>query len=261
MTTHPLDENTMSDPSKSEEPAEAASATDGSPRTEASKLRSIRSIRIIRALLAPVLVAGAVGVHFAVNVPEEKVVMPKRKDAKPTRPRRGPQAPIAERSMAQMDAEWDRWKGEPYEGEPIKGKWGRRMQTTVNKAVVLARKDAFEGAPEDPRVVVSGTQCRTVRCRFILRSPYEHEPALVVEALKRQTYEGEPLWRVVESEVTDPPTQHSPKSDHYVEVTIGVRFDAIETREIVSTPRPEQAPSDEPTEKPTGTEKAPAPEE
>ena len=228
------------EPSKSDEPAEAASATDCRPRPGAGKLRSLRSlrsIRILRALLAPVLVAGAVGVHFAVNVPEEQVVMPKRKDEKPTRPRRAPQAPIAERSEAQMDTDWERWKSEPYEGEPIRGKWGRRMQTTVNKAVVLARKDAFEGAPEDPRVVVSGTQCRTVRCRFILRSPFEHELVLVVEALKRQIYEDQPLWRLVESEVTKPPTQHSTKTDHYVEVTLGVRFDAIETREIAFTPR------------------------
>ena len=241
-------EDTMTDAesSKSDEPAEAASATDGSPRGEASQ---VRSIRIIRALLAPVLVAGAVGVHFAVNVPEQKVVMPKRKAKKPTRPRRSPQAPIAERSTAQMDEEWARWKDEPYEGEPIKGKWGRRMQTTVNKAVVLARKDAFEGAPEDPRVVVSGTQCRTVRCRFILRSPYEHEPGLVVEALKRQTYEGEPLWRTIEAEPTDPPTPHSPKNDHYVQVILGVRFDAVETRDIGFSPRPDAKASAKPSAK------------
>ena len=31
---------------------------------------------------------------------------------------------------------------------------------------------------------------------------------------------------------TDPPTPHSPKKDHYLQVTLGVRFDAVNTREI-----------------------------
>ncbi len=229
MTDGPTDSKPDAELPKADEPAEAAAAsTNGGDRPRLSA----RNLRILRALLAPVLVAGAVGIHFSVNVPEDKVVMPKRDKAKPKRARRSPETVVQERSADQMDAEWDRWKEQPYDGEPIKGKWGRRMQTTVNKAVVLARKEAFEGAPEDPRVVVSGTQCRTVRCRFVLRSPFEHEPGLVVEALRRQMYEDEPLWRAVESEPTDPPTSHSPKKDHYLQVTLGVRFDAVNTREI-----------------------------
>ena len=175
---------------------------------------------------------GAVGVHFALNVPDETVVMPKKDKTKPKRGRKGSKGRVAERTPAQMDASWARWKDERYDSETIKGKWGRRTQSMVSKAVVVARKEAFKGAPEDPRVVVSGTQCRTIRCSFILRSPYEHEPALVVEALKRQTYDGEPLWRMVESEPTDPPNDHSPKKDHYLRVTIGMSLDVIDTREI-----------------------------
>ena len=229
MTDGSTDSKPDAEIPKTDEPAEAAAAsTNGaeSPRISA------RNLRIIRALLAPVLVAGAVGIHFSVNVPDEKVVMPKRDKKKPKRARRSPRSAVQQRSAAQMDAAWDRWKEQPYDGEPIKGKWGRRMQTTVNKAVVMARKEAFEGAPEDPRVVVSGTQCRTVRCRFVLRSPFEHEPGLVVEALRREMYEDELLWRTVEAEPTDPPTPHSPKKDHYLQVTLGVRFDAVNTREI-----------------------------
>jgi hypothetical protein len=224
MTDGPTD----SEP-KADEPAEAAAASStggDNPRLSA------RNLRIIRALLAPVLVTGAVGIHFSVNVPEEKVVMPKRDQKKPKRARRSPRSAVQERSAGQMEKAWERWNDQPYDGEPIKGKWGRRMQTTVNKAVVMARKEAFEGAPEDPRVVVSGTQCRTVRCRFVLRSPFEHEPGLVVEALRRQTYEDELLWRTVDAEPTDPPTPHSPKKDHYLQVTLGVRFDAVNTKEI-----------------------------
>lgn len=211
-------------------PAEAAAATSGGGRSVA--VLPTRGLRIARAVLAPVLVLGAVGVHFALNVPDEKVVMPKKDKSKSKRTGRRPRGRAPERTPAQMDAAWERWKDERYDSETIKGKWGRRMQSTVNKAVVVARKEAFEGAPEDPRVVVSGTQCRTVRCSFILRSPYEHEPALVVEALKRQTYDGEPLWRMVEAKPTDPPNKHSPKKDHYLRVTIGVSLDVIDTRDI-----------------------------
>jgi len=210
-------------------PAEAATSRADGP---AAAVLPTRGLRIARAVLAPVLVLGAVGVHFALNVPDEKVVMPKKDTSKPKRGGRRSKARAAERTPEQMDAAWERWKDERYDSETIKGKWGRRMQSTVNKAVVVARKEAFKGAPEDPRVVVSGTQCRTVRCSFILRSPYEHEPALVVEALKRQTYGGEPLWRMVKSTPTGPPNKHSPKKDHYLRVTIGVSLDMIDTRDI-----------------------------
>lgn len=103
---------------------------------------------------------------------------------------------------------------------------------SVNEAVLVARKEVFAGTPEDPRLVVSGTQCRTIRCRFILRSPFEYEPRLVIDALRRQTYDGEPLWRMVESEPTDPSAPHSPQEDYYVQVTVGVSVDSVNTEEI-----------------------------
>lgn len=246
------DASSPAEESNPSEPAEASAGASaevlGGPTGTA--MMNPRTLRIVRGLLAPVLVAGAVGVHFSVNVPEEKVVMPKKGKKKPKRPRR-PKTASKERSAEQMDAAWERWSVEPYDGEPIKGKWGRRMQTAVNKAVVLARKDAFEGAPEDPRVVVTGTQCRTVRCRFTLRSPFEHEPGLVVESLRRQRYEGEPLWRTVESEPIEPPTEHSPKKDHYVQVTIGIRFDSLDTKAIEFAPSKDKpaAKADEETPK------------
>lgn len=220
------------------ESSSSGESTDPAAATSAAEQRigvavPTRGLRIARALLAPILVLGAVGVHFSLNVPDEKVVMPKKgKKAKAKRGGRGGARARVERTEAQMDKAWERWKDERYDSETIKGKWGRRMQSTLNKAVVVARKEAFKGAPEDPRVVVSGTQCRTVRCSFILRSPYEHEPGLVVEALKRQRYDGEPLWRVVEATPTDPPNQHSPKKDHYLRVMVGVSVDALDTRDI-----------------------------
>lgn len=219
------------DSGKPRDPAEAAAATSCADGPIGAVIPT-RGLRIARALLAPVLVLGAVGVHFVLNVPDEKVVMPKKNAGRAKRARRSARTRAPERTPAQMEAAWERWKDERYDSETIKGKWGRRMQSTINKAVVLARKEAFKGAPEDPRVVVSGTQCRTVRCSFVLRSPYEHEPALVVEALKRQRYDGKPLWQMVQYEPTDPPNKHSPKKDHYLRVTVGVSLDVINTRDI-----------------------------
>ncbi len=226
------DHSSLGEAGDSADPTAATSAAAG----PAAARPPTRGLRIARALLAPVLVLGAVGVHFELNVPDEKVVMPKKEKAKPKRGLRTPRGRVAERTPAQMDAAWARWKDERYDSEPIKGKWGRRTQSSVNKAVVVARKEAFKGAPEDPRVVVSGTQCRTVRCSFVLRSAYAHEPALVVEALKRQRYGGEPLWRMVESEPTEPPNEHSPKKEHYLRVTIGMSLDLIDTAEIEFAP-------------------------
>lgn len=186
-----------------------------------------KALRIARALLAPLLVLGSVGTHFYVNVPDEKVIVAPRPQGKKGRKRR-----FAERNQAQMDQSWKRWGVEPFDGEPIKGKWGRRHQTVVNKAVVLARKEAFADASEQPRVVVSATQCRTIRCRFVLRSPHEKELSRVVETMKRQRFDGAPVWRIVNSKPIDPPTPQSPRDDHYVQVTVALNMDGVETRGI-----------------------------
>ncbi|MEM6290010.1 MAG: hypothetical protein AAGA54_02060 [Myxococcota bacterium] len=237
------------------------SDSESSPSAEApaaSVTTQTRGLRVARALLAPVLVLGAVGVHFSLNVPEEKVVVKPRDQGskKANKARRPSRFAVPERSVQELDRAWARWSEQPFDGEPIKGKWGRRQQSIVNKAVVLARKEAFRGAPEDPRVVVSGTQCRTIRCRFILRSPYQHEPGLVAEALERQRYDGEPLWRIVQTEVVDPPTPQSPKKDHYLQVVIGVSLDGIDTKEIEFAP--EKGAAAKPDDAKADDEKAPA---
>ncbi len=213
-------------------PPQSADAEVAAPPATARRSGAL-GLRIARALLAPVLTLGAVGVHFWVNVPEEKVVVNKRDQGSKKKKRVGPaRKAIKPRSSEQMDAAWERWSKEPYEGEPIKGKWGRRQQSIVNKAVVVARKEAFDGAPEEPRVVVSGTQCRTIRCRFLLRSPFEHELALTVKTMRQLQADGEPLWRSLETKPVDPPTPQSPRDDHYLEVTIGVNVDGVEASAI-----------------------------
>jgi hypothetical protein len=135
---------------------------------------------------------------------------------------------MAPRSPEELDEAWSQWGGVPFDEEPARGRWARDMQNMVNKAVVVARKAAFQGAPEEPRVIVTGTQCRTIRCRFVLRSPYDHELDMLIKALERVTYEGEPMWREVDAERIDPPTPQSPKDDHYRQVVVGVHADVYE---------------------------------
>jgi hypothetical protein len=188
--------------------------------------------RIARIVAAFALAGGAFGVHMWLNVPDEPVVASPRdqgsKNRNKHRARNARSERMPERSEAELEEAWSRWGELPFDEEPMRGRWSRDMQTMVNKAVVVARKAAFEGAPEDPRVIVTGTQCRTIRCQFVLRSPYEHEVDLLVKALQRVTYDGDPMWRTVEAESIDPPSPQSPKDDHYRQVVVRVRVDGYE---------------------------------
>jgi hypothetical protein len=196
--------------------------------------------RIARVAAAFVLAGAAFAVHMALNVPDEPVVANPRDQGAVARNkrahRRGRPERMPERSHEELEEAWSRWSEMPFDDEPMRGRWSRDMQTMVSKAVVVARKAAFEGAPEEPRVMVTGTQCRTIRCRFVLRSPYEHEVDLLGKALARVTYDGEPMWRAVEVEAIDPPTPQSPKDDHYRQVVVGVNVDGYEPGSIDIAP-------------------------
>ncbi len=186
--------------------------------------------RIARIVAALALAGTAFGVHMWLNVPDHPVVVaPRDQDKKkPPQANRGNREPTPPRSEAELEEAWSQWSGVPFEEEPMRGRWSRDMQNMVNKAVVVARKAAFAGAPEEPRVIVTGTQCRTIRCRFVLRSPFEHELDVIAKSLERVTYDGEPMWRHLETERIDPPTPQSPKDDHYRQVIVGVRADVYE---------------------------------
>jgi len=232
---------------------------------------SSRWLTLGRLLLAPVLAAGAVGVHWWLNVPEHIVESPrdqgsKKKKPKPKRAsnrarpaRRDRSARNESRTPAQLDRDWVRYSITPFEEEPTRAGWARQHQALINRAVIMARRDAFEGAPERPRVVQADTHCRTVRCRFTLRSPYRHELEVISGALARMEAGGEPLWRsYAVTEVPDPSGEGAVEGagaaddgtgEHALEVTVAFVIDAPDSSALEI---PEVA-EDE------GTEKEPAP--
>ena len=198
--------------------------------------------RIARLALAPILAGAAFGVHMWLNVPEDAVIEQlraqgkKKKGGRKGRPRPPRRQKMDPRSADELDAAFSEWEGKPFDDEPPNGRWPRDMQTMINKAVVVARKAAFEGAPEEPRVIVTGTQCRTIRCRFVLRSPFEHEVQMLAKAIEGVHYDGEPMWRSFTTQPVDPPTNQSPEDDVYLEVTVAVTQDGYESTLIEYVP-------------------------
>lgn len=252
------DDSSDSDDGESEEaaaPSEPGRATEPPPSADRSRLIAMR---VGRFALAPLLAYGAVEAHYALNVPEHPVVVaPAKKGPKGRAQKR--RAP--ERNPQQMQVSWDRWSVQPYEGEPIKGKWGRQTQSLVSKSVVLARKFAFEGAPEAPRVISMDNQCRTIRCQFTLRSPYRHEIDLVTRTLEHVEANGIPMFRSLEAETIEPPSDRVPRDDHYVRVTVGINVDGVIASELAIDPDYDPVPApaeDEPEEKAPTDDPAPA---
>ena len=198
--------------------------------------RKTLGLRIARLLLAPVLATAAAGVHFWLNVPEDEVRVSSRDQGSKQRDKRSHRRRVEQahrpRSEAQLAALTRRYAKIDFDDEPVLGRWSRPSQNLINKAVVLSRKQAFEGAPEDPRIIVTGVQCRTVRCRFILRSPYRHETRLLGDALRRVQTEGRSLWRSFDVETVQAPTPGSPPGDHYLQVTVSMVADAIEPESL-----------------------------
>ncbi len=200
--------------------------------------------RVGRTLLAPVLAAAAVGMHFWLNVPPGGVRHSERdQGARPpgassVKPR--PRLRHEPRDAAALEAAWKRWRGKPFDDEPELPAWARQAEPVINKAVVVARNEAFEGAPEEPRVIVTGTECRTVRCRFLLRSPFSHELDLLQATLERVEFENTPLWRSFTARPIDPPETFGPKSNHYLEIVVALRTDDL-SRLKLEVDEPEEA--------------------
>lgn len=194
-----------------------------------SKLR-----RAAHVLLAPVLATMAVGVHFVVNVPaggpqvstkDQGAAKPAAKPKKPKKPKkRGFEA----RPVGEVEATWLKYENVEFEAEPVKSAWARPHQTLVNQAVAKARSAAFEGAPEEPKVSIDEVSCRSVRCQFILRGPYNHEVALLNDSLAGLQLDGATIWRHYSSKKVDPPKDDQPKTDTYLLVTIAFMEDNMD---------------------------------
>lgn len=204
---------------------------------------------VAQLLLAPLLAAGAVGVHWWLNVPDKILESSrdqgaKKKKKKNTRGKRGKRgkrdkSAQQDRSPQALEAERDRYASVPFDQEPVRAAWARRHQAIINRAVVLARRDAFEGAPEQPRVVLSDTKCHTVRCRFTLRSKYPHALEAVGDALARLESSEQDVWHSYERTVAAPPEgKPKPEPEHYVQVTVSFRTDATDSRSMSIRPLP-----------------------
>lgn len=194
--------------------------------------------RVRSMLLAPVLATLAVGVHWAINVPHGAVAVSDKDqgaakaDNKKKPPKRPAKKSFEARPQGELDASFARYQEVDFDAEPMKSAWARPHQTLVNKAVTYARSIAFEGAPEEPRVSVEAVECRTIRCRFVLRGPFAHEVELLAETLSQVTAGGSSIWRTYVRARVDPPKPDQPKSDTYVQVTVVFREDNLDSADF-----------------------------
>jgi hypothetical protein len=218
----------------------------GAEATPASAPTARRPVwrRSAELLLPAVLAAGAMGMHWWLNVPttivqaaSDQGAKAKKADAKKNEDKskdaerkRRPSPREEPRTAQELDAAWAQHGRAPFEDEPTRTAWARRHQMVINRAVVEARRHAFTGAPEEPNVVLASTTCRTVRCRFVLRSPFARELELMTAALQRMREGGEPLWRSFEVEPA-PSTEvpgREPVAHHAVQLTVAFRTDETE---------------------------------
>lgn len=235
----PLEPEVAATPEQPE--VEAEPVVEAEPEVAAAVARRPAWQRVAQLLLPLVLAGAAMGVHWRVNVPDEIVVSAgdqgakdkkaekdkkKKKDAERTRNTKREESRTAE----ELETDWASYGAAPFDVEPTRTTWARRHQVVINRAVVEAQRQAFAGAPEKPNVVLASTTCRTVRCRFLLRSSFAHELDLTTSALQRLHSEGEPVWRTFEVEpvaATEDP-KADPKTQHVVQVTVSFRTDDTE---------------------------------
>ena len=222
--------------------------------------------RVAQVLLPPLLAAGAVGVHWWLNVPDKILESPKDQGAKGKGNKgraKGKDGRRAQRevprSPEELDVDWEEYRERPFDEEPTRASWARRNQALLNRAMVVARRVAFEGAPEEPRTVLASAKCRTIRCRFVLRSPYSHELDVLGEALGRLESEGQPVWRSFEAETVTAP-EGMPSHEHYLQITVALDKETTDTRSLAigvegggddEEPEPEgEEPAAEPDDEP-----------
>ncbi len=196
--------------------------------------------RLVAQLVLPVVMAaGAMGLHWWINVPEKIIESSRDQGSKKKKKRRnkkkGKQGSRKKgdepRSAAEIDREFQRYRDREFEDEPTRASWARQHQALLNRAMVVARRAAFEGAPEEPQVVLDGAQCRSVRCRFRLRSSYPHELEVLSGALERMMAGDRPLWRSYESSSVPPP-ERAREGEHFFEVMVAFHSDETDARTL-----------------------------
>ncbi len=200
--------------------AEVASLGDGKPPGGG------RFRRRLHLALPVILSALAVGVHWVIDVPPGPIKSsPKDQGAKDKDKKK--KKGFEPRAEGELQASWERYESVDFDAEPVKSAWARPQQSLINKAVALARKRAFAGAPEEPRITVESVECRTIRCRFILHSPFSHEIDLLGGLLQQMQAESATIWRHYQTETIAAPAG-KPKGDTYVRVVVVFVRDGID---------------------------------
>lgn len=168
--------------------------------------------RIGRVMLAPLLAITAVGVHFVVNVPSERTIAENKRQAQGERDkqaaeRRGTKKspppvsnePWTPRSSAQLTAVEQHFRGTPFDDEPVIAEWSRQAQYFINRAISVARKNAFSARPERPQVSIRELKCRSVRCRFVVKAESPADADALIEAFRAVRVGGKAIWRAFET--------------------------------------------------------------
>ena len=159
---------------------------------------------LLKWILPVVLTGGAVGLHFALHVPRGEYEPRPDKKAKKTqaakvdpaksvgfRPRRAVRLGELRRELAHT----------PYDDEPLDEGFARAHEGVVAKAVAVARKEAFRGAPEPPQLDTVVT-CKTIRCRVDVCSEFPPELDLLTASMINLEVQGERLFESLDVEHT-----------------------------------------------------------
>lgn len=186
-------------------------ATPPSHREAQSKTPIAGAWRVGRMLLAPILAITAVGVHFILNVPSERTISDNKRQAEDQRKRDeaerrakapSPKTPYTPRNGAELARLEKQYRGTPFAKEPLISEWSRKGQSFINRAISVARKQAFADMEKRPTVSIRELRCRTVRCRFIVRANTQDIANQFVSTFKELKPEGKSIWRAFETKKT-----------------------------------------------------------
>lgn len=158
---------------------------------------------LLKWILPVALVGGAVGLHFAIDVPRGEIE-PRPSKSKGNKARRAKPADgggFRARRPVRLGELRRQYADTPYEAEPRDDKFARAHEGVLTRAVSVAEAAAFAGAPEVPRVETE-VGCRTIRCRVDVCSEFPPELDLVAAAMQSLRIEGRPLFHRVDVEPT-----------------------------------------------------------
>lgn len=193
---------------------------------------------LLKWILPVAVTGGAIGLHFALHVPRGEYEPRPDKNAKKQqaakvdpakntgfRPRRAVRLGELRRELAHT----------PYEDEPLDQGFARAHEGIVAKAVAVARKEAFRGAPELPQVDTVVT-CKTIRCRIDVCSEFPPELDLLTASMISLEVEGERLFESLDVEhTTRGELGKSPPADPCFRIVVMFKED-LPPREKIAVP-------------------------